>query len=245
MEQIGGSPRIARTDLDTENVVVHDLQVNIYYLVTKGSVEEDIKERAKKKMLSLAAEQKATAVLQVPWPAAKEKRRSIYDEQPQLLLLPLWSTQIFYLSCSPHGNTQLLPQLWTHCTRCSKQTNGLTHFPPVEAPIAALVQPANLSLLSKDVVCPNKQCRLTEVILKKAYAASAFTAQLGSILVAYQTHLLGSIAETHKPSPQQLNEPHLVSRNLLWLSKLSGQAIGRNLVPVRRQLWLSQAQVRR
>ncbi|MGH0156053.1 UNVERIFIED_CONTAM: hypothetical protein FKN15_048780 [Acipenser sinensis] len=36
---------------------------------------------------------------------------------------------------------------------------GLTQFPPVRAPIAALVQPTNLSLLPKDAVCPNKQCK--------------------------------------------------------------------------------------
>ncbi|MGH0157187.1 UNVERIFIED_CONTAM: hypothetical protein FKN15_037303 [Acipenser sinensis] len=47
-----------------------------------------------------------------------------------------------------------------------------------------------------------------------------------SILVAYQAHLLGSIAETHKPLSQQLDELRLVSRNLLRLSKLNGQAIG-------------------
>ncbi|MGH0155117.1 UNVERIFIED_CONTAM: hypothetical protein FKN15_028696 [Acipenser sinensis] len=83
-----------------------------------------------------------------------------------------------------------------------------------------------------DAACPYKQCRLTEVILKKAYAASAFTARLGSynsILMAYQAHLLRSIAEAHKPSSQQLDELCLMSRNLLWLSKLSGQVLGRNL----------------
>ncbi|MGH0144223.1 UNVERIFIED_CONTAM: hypothetical protein FKN15_002638 [Acipenser sinensis] len=43
-----------------------------------------------------------------------------------------------------------------------------------------------------------------------------------------------------------LDELHLISRNLLRLSKLSGQAIGRNLaalVAAHRQLWLSQARV--
>ncbi|MGH0143848.1 UNVERIFIED_CONTAM: hypothetical protein FKN15_021103 [Acipenser sinensis] len=109
---------------------------------------------------------------------------------------------------------------------------GLNHFSPVEAPIASLVQPANLSLLFKDAACPNKQCRGTEVILKKVYTASAFSARLGSnniFPVAYQAHLLGAIAETHKPSSLQLDELRLISQNLLRLSKLNGQAIGRNL----------------
>ncbi|MGH0123752.1 UNVERIFIED_CONTAM: hypothetical protein FKN15_058949 [Acipenser sinensis] len=124
---------------------------------------------------------------------------------------------------------------------------GLTNFPPVEAPIAALVQAANLSLLSKDVACLNKQCRVTEVILKRAYVASAFTTRPGiynSFLVVYQVYLIRSITETNKPLSQQLDELCLISRNLLWPSKLSGQSIGRNLaglVASHRQLWLAQA----
>ncbi|MGH0168222.1 UNVERIFIED_CONTAM: hypothetical protein FKN15_059870 [Acipenser sinensis] len=123
---------------------------------------------------------------------------------------------------------------------------GLNHFPPVETSIAALVQTANLSLLSKDAVCPNKQCRVTEVILKKAYAASAFSARLGnynSILVAYKAHLVRSFTDL-SPSVQQLDELRLISRTLLWLSKFSRQAVGRNLaalVAAHRQLWFSQA----
>ncbi|MGH0128082.1 UNVERIFIED_CONTAM: hypothetical protein FKN15_004522 [Acipenser sinensis] len=64
--------------------------------------------------------------------------------------------------------------------------------------------------------------------------------------IAYQAHLIGATAETHKPSSLQLDELCFISRNLLRLSKLSGQAIGRNLaalVAARRQLWLSQARV--
>ncbi|MGH0129769.1 UNVERIFIED_CONTAM: hypothetical protein FKN15_059453 [Acipenser sinensis] len=40
----------------------------------------------------------------------------------------------------------------------------------VEASIVALVQVPNLALLSKDAACPNKQCQVSEVILKKAYS---------------------------------------------------------------------------
>ncbi|MGH0138196.1 UNVERIFIED_CONTAM: hypothetical protein FKN15_066747 [Acipenser sinensis] len=59
-------------------------------------------------------------------------------------------------------------------------------------------------------------------------------------------HSRSADRETHKPSSQQLNELRLSSRNLLRLSMLSGQMIGRNLaglVAARRQLWLSQAHV--
>ncbi|MGH0120193.1 UNVERIFIED_CONTAM: hypothetical protein FKN15_006354 [Acipenser sinensis] len=63
---------------------------------------------------------------------------------------------------------------------------------------------------------------------------------------AYQAQLMESLSENHRPSSQQLEELRLINRNLLWLSKLSGQAIGRNLaalVAACRQLWLSQARV--
>ncbi|MGH0128728.1 UNVERIFIED_CONTAM: hypothetical protein FKN15_035966 [Acipenser sinensis] len=46
-----------------------------------------------------------------------------------------------------------------------------------------------------------------------------------------------------RPSPQQLDELHLVNKNLLHVSKLNGQAVGINLamlVAARRHLWLSQ-----
>ena len=66
------------------------------------------------------------------------------------------------------------------------------------------------------------------------------------ILVAYQSYLLRSLSESHRSSPQQLDELHLVNKNLLHVPKLNGQAVGRNLaalVAARRQLWLSQAQI--
>ncbi|MGH0175129.1 UNVERIFIED_CONTAM: hypothetical protein FKN15_073140 [Acipenser sinensis] len=101
---------------------------------------------------------------------------------------------------------------------------SLAHFPPVE------VEP-NLALLSKEATYPNKQCWVSEVILK-AYSVCAFTARLenyNSILVAYQSYLLWSLFENHRPSPQQLDELRLVNKNLLRVFKLNGQAVGRNL----------------
>ncbi|MGH0128727.1 UNVERIFIED_CONTAM: hypothetical protein FKN15_035965 [Acipenser sinensis] len=142
----------------------------------------------------------ATAVLQVPWPAAEEERRSIYDEQPTIA------------SAAPLVHADFLFELqstWEHpatAAAISRSVDslykvfeadklGLTQFPLVEAPVAALVQPANLSLL---------------------------------------------------PSTQQLDELRLINKNLLRVSKLNGQAVGRNLaalVDARRQRWLSQARV--
>ncbi|MGH0137712.1 UNVERIFIED_CONTAM: hypothetical protein FKN15_036575 [Acipenser sinensis] len=111
---------------------------------------------------------------------------------------------------------------------------GLAHFPPLEASIAVLVQAPILVLLSKDTTCPNKQCWVSEVILKRAYSASAFAAWLenyNSILVAYQSHLLRSpFSGNHRPSPQQLDELRLVNKNLLCVFKLNGQAAGEHKI---------------
>ncbi|MGH0152396.1 UNVERIFIED_CONTAM: hypothetical protein FKN15_033820 [Acipenser sinensis] len=126
---------------------------------------------------------------------------------------------------------------------------GLAHFPLVEASIAALIHATNLALLSKDGACCIKQCQVSEVILKRSYSAGPYTAQLGnynSILVTFQSHLLQSLSTNHRPSPQQLDELHLVNKNQLCVSEVNGQTVGRNLaalLAVRRQLWLSQARV--
>ncbi|MGH0177841.1 UNVERIFIED_CONTAM: hypothetical protein FKN15_075923 [Acipenser sinensis] len=113
----------------------------------------------------------------------------------------------------------------------------------------SLVRAPKLGLLTKAATCPNKQCWVSEVILNRAYSAGAFTTRLvnyHSILVAYQACLLKALSESHRPLPQQLEELRLVIKNLLRISKLNGQAVGRNLaalIAARRQLCLSQAQV--
>ncbi|MGH0137174.1 UNVERIFIED_CONTAM: hypothetical protein FKN15_007231 [Acipenser sinensis] len=92
---------------------------------------------------------------------------------------------------------------------------GLAHFPPVEASIATLVQTPNLALLSKDAACPNRQCRVSELILKRAYSANTFATRLGnfnSILVAYQSHLLG-------PSLRTTGPHHNSWMSCAWLSQ--------------------------
>ncbi|MGH0174112.1 UNVERIFIED_CONTAM: hypothetical protein FKN15_005294 [Acipenser sinensis] len=102
---------------------------------------------------------------------------------------------------------------------------GLDNFPLVEASIAALVQAHHLR---------NQKL---------------FAARLGNyngILVAFQSHLLQSLSENHRLSPQELDELHLVNYNLLRLSKLNGQAVGRNLATLissHMKLWHSEARV--
>ncbi|MGH0137008.1 UNVERIFIED_CONTAM: hypothetical protein FKN15_061972 [Acipenser sinensis] len=132
---------------------------------------------------------------------------------------PRKCTWIFFLRSSCPAVTQSIDTLYrVH----DAEKLSLAQFPPVEASVAALVQAPNLVLLSKDTTCPNKQCWVLKAILKRAYSASAFAAQLSnynSILVAYQSHLLRSLSDNHKPSPQQLEELHLFNKNLLCVSK--------------------------
>ncbi|MGH0153295.1 UNVERIFIED_CONTAM: hypothetical protein FKN15_024430 [Acipenser sinensis] len=66
---------------------------------------------------------------------------------------------------------------------------GLASFPPVGAAFAALVKTSTLSGLTKDPACLNKQCRITEVHLKKGYAAATEAVRLSnmaSLLTVYQ-----------------------------------------------------------
>ncbi|MGH0142675.1 UNVERIFIED_CONTAM: hypothetical protein FKN15_003028 [Acipenser sinensis] len=99
--------------------------------------------------------------------------------------------------------------------------------------------------LSKDPVCPNGQCRITEAHLKKAYAAKAQVTRLtntGGLLTAYLDGMLCLVTV-----PELLaSELRAVSGTLLQISGFQGQALGRSLaglVVERRQLWLSQARV--
>ncbi|MGH0120175.1 UNVERIFIED_CONTAM: hypothetical protein FKN15_065936 [Acipenser sinensis] len=76
-------------------------------------------------------------------------------------------------TCSPPGDTwQTTPAVSLIIENLYGVHNGekmgFAHFTLVEASIASLVQVSNLALLSKDVSCPNKQCCVTKVLLKKS-----------------------------------------------------------------------------
>ncbi|MGH0172147.1 UNVERIFIED_CONTAM: hypothetical protein FKN15_066188 [Acipenser sinensis] len=75
---------------------------------------------------------------------------------------------------------------------------GLELFPPVDAAFTALVRTPTLSGLTKDPACPNKQCRITEVHLKKGYAAATEAVRLSnvaSLLTVYQATLIRDLPE--------------------------------------------------
>ncbi|MGH0116147.1 UNVERIFIED_CONTAM: hypothetical protein FKN15_074788 [Acipenser sinensis] len=172
--------------------------------------------------LSLSAElmaliKRATAVLQVPWCTECEARQSIFDDEPATSPTspPVHPDFLFEIQSSwghPATAPAVSQSMDTLYMVHDAEKLDLAQFPPVKASIAVLVQAPNLALLSKASICPNKQCRVSEMILKRAYLASAFTAWLGnfnSILVDYQSHLL-LLSDNHRPSPLQLDELCLV-----------------------------------
>ncbi|MGH0115425.1 UNVERIFIED_CONTAM: hypothetical protein FKN15_000060 [Acipenser sinensis] len=124
---------------------------------------------------------------------------------------------------------------------------GLASFPPDDAAFAALVKTPTLSGLVKDLACPNKQCRTTEIHLKKGYLAATEAVRLSnvaSLLSVYQASLVKDLPE--HPSASLRAELALVAQFLVKIAQLNARAQGRSiasLVVARRQLWLSQARV--
>ncbi|MGH0146661.1 UNVERIFIED_CONTAM: hypothetical protein FKN15_038603 [Acipenser sinensis] len=161
--------------------------------------------------LSLSAElilliKRATATLQVQWPALGGTRQSIFDDEATTSpISPPVHLDFLYEIQSSWDHPAMAPAV--SCTMDTiymvhdAEKLGLAHFLPVEANIAALVQAPNLVLLSKDTACQNKQCWVFEVILKRAYSAGAFATQIGnytSILIDCHPHLLLSLSMNHR-----------------------------------------------
>ncbi|MGH0166588.1 UNVERIFIED_CONTAM: hypothetical protein FKN15_050982 [Acipenser sinensis] len=95
---------------------------------------------------------------------------------------------------------------------------GLASFPPVDAAFTTLVKTPTLSGLTKDPACPNKQCRTTEVHLKKGYAAATEAVKLSnvaSLLTVYQAALISDLPEC--PSAALRSELGMVSQLLVKL----------------------------
>ncbi|MGH0137128.1 UNVERIFIED_CONTAM: hypothetical protein FKN15_015824 [Acipenser sinensis] len=75
---------------------------------------------------------------------------------------------------------------------------GLASFPSVGAVFAALLKTPTLSGLTKDPACLYKQCRITEVHLKKGYTAATEAVRLSnvaSLLTVYQAALIRDLPE--------------------------------------------------
>ncbi|MGH0171517.1 UNVERIFIED_CONTAM: hypothetical protein FKN15_061754 [Acipenser sinensis] len=176
---------------------------------------------------------RANDALRVPWPSATVERCSVYDERKELpseappIHPDFW--QELTSSWKHPATAPAVPRSGTTYRVHEGDKMGLVQFPPVGSTIPALAQPANLALLSKDAACPNKQCRVTEVLLKKAYSANAFVARLSNYntcLVAYQSH------------PRLVGAHHYTSGILLTIQPFGGWSIRWSGTPVPTTHWL-------
>ncbi|MGH0147494.1 UNVERIFIED_CONTAM: hypothetical protein FKN15_055348 [Acipenser sinensis] len=173
--------------------------------------------------------ERATRHLGIEWQAVELPRRSLF-ESPSVQS-PLPRTLPAFPDFIKEGPSEA----------------GLASFPPVDAAFAALVKTPTLSGLVKDPACPNKQCRTTEIHLKKGYLAATEAVKLSnvaSLLTVYQASLVKDLPEHLSASLRA--ELALVAQFLVKIAQLNAQAQGRSiasLVVARRQLWLSQARV--
>ncbi|MGH0135745.1 UNVERIFIED_CONTAM: hypothetical protein FKN15_065607 [Acipenser sinensis] len=95
--------------------------------------------------------------------------------------------------------------------------------------------------LARDPACLNPQCKVTEMHLKRAYAAEAQATSLSNTASVLTAYLDGMLCEALLPEPVA-KELRLMSSTLLQISGLQGQALGwslASLIVACRQLWLS------
>ncbi|MGH0128055.1 UNVERIFIED_CONTAM: hypothetical protein FKN15_036100 [Acipenser sinensis] len=142
-------------------------------------------------------------------------------------------------------------QLWLSQARVQEHDKA----PLLDAPITPghTFGPAVEEMLQRsakareDPTCPNKQCRITEVHLKRGYSAATEAVRLSnlaSLLSVYQAALIKDLPDY--PSVSLRAELGLIAQLLVKLAQLNARAQGRSiasLVVARRQLWLSQARV--
>ncbi|MGH0170314.1 UNVERIFIED_CONTAM: hypothetical protein FKN15_070051 [Acipenser sinensis] len=180
--------------------------------------------------------ERATNFLQVPWKAVSEQRRSVF-RPAQSSTPPAFSSVPRLTGGGPECGRTCLHGRCRGGRAGTVPASGLHHSGPSASP--------PVGGLSKDPVCPNSQCRITEAHLKKAYAAEAQVTRLaitGGLLTAYLDGMLHSVT---LPEPLASELP-AVSGTLLQISGFQGQTLGRSLaglVVARRQLWLSQVRV--
>ncbi|MGH0131054.1 UNVERIFIED_CONTAM: hypothetical protein FKN15_030216, partial [Acipenser sinensis] len=197
--------------------------------------------------------ERATCHLGLEWPATEQPRRSLFEsplaQGQQSRTLPAFPDFIKEVQ-STWGTPASAPATSRKAAAFTMQgasEAGLASFPPVGAAFAALVKSPTLSGLVKDPTCPNKQCRTTEVHLKRGYSAATEAVRLSnlaSLLSVYQAALVRDLPDY--PSVSLRTELGLIAQLLVKLAQLNARAQGRSiasLVVARRQLWLSQARV--
>ncbi|MGH0118163.1 UNVERIFIED_CONTAM: hypothetical protein FKN15_044465 [Acipenser sinensis] len=197
--------------------------------------------------------ERATRHLGIQWPAAEQPRRSLFEsplaQGLQSRTLPAFPDFIKEVQSTweTPASAPATSRKAAAFTMQGASEAGLASFPPVGAAFAALVKSPTLSGLAKDPTCPNKQCRTTEVHLKRGYSAATEAVRLSnlaSLLSVYQAALVKDLPDY--PSVSLRAELGLIAQLLVKLAQLNARAQGRSiasLVVARRQLWLSQARV--
>ncbi|MGH0167892.1 UNVERIFIED_CONTAM: hypothetical protein FKN15_056590 [Acipenser sinensis] len=114
------------------------------------------------------------------------------------------------------------------------QEAGLGIFPTIGYTVTVLVQGSTFTKGDKDPTCPSKPYRMTDAMLKKAYASAALSAQAANamaILVRYQNQLAERLQV--RATQTDTGELQAVAKAMTGLIGELGQASGRSLaVPV-------------
>ncbi|MGH0157718.1 UNVERIFIED_CONTAM: hypothetical protein FKN15_038390 [Acipenser sinensis] len=156
---------------------------------------------------------RATCHLGIDWPGTELPRRSLFESpsvQPhQSRMLPAFPDFVKEVQ-STWGAPASAPVTSRKASAFTMQgasEAGLASFPPVDAAFAALVKTPTLPGLTKDPACPNKQCRTTEIHLKKGN-------ELGTI-----SQLLVKLAQLNARAQGRSIASMVVARRQLWLSQ--------------------------
>ncbi|MGH0121013.1 UNVERIFIED_CONTAM: hypothetical protein FKN15_068709 [Acipenser sinensis] len=172
--------------------------------------------------------ERATRHLGVDWPTLEPTQCSLFESssaQPlQSRMLPAFLDFIKEVQ-STWGAPAFAPATSRKASAFTMQgagEAGLASFPPVGAAFAALVKAPTLSGLTKDPLCPNKQCKITETHLKKGYAAATEAVRLSnvaSLLKVYQAALIRDLPEC--PSIALRTELGTIAQLLVKLAQLN------------------------
>ncbi|MGH0177777.1 UNVERIFIED_CONTAM: hypothetical protein FKN15_075840 [Acipenser sinensis] len=197
--------------------------------------------------------ERATRHLGIDWPVMELPRRSLFESpsvrSPLPRMLPAFPDFIKEVKSTwgaPASSLATSRKASAFAMQGASEA-GLASFLPVDAAFAALVKTLTLSGLVKDPACPNKQCKTTEIHLKKGYLAAIEAVRLSnvaSLLSVYQASLVKDLPE--HPSASLRAELVLVAQLLVKIAQLNARAQGwsiASLVVARRQLWLLQARV--
>ncbi|XP_066547654.1 uncharacterized protein LOC136714203 [Amia ocellicauda] len=187
--------------------------------------------------------------LQLPWPSDPAQlcsrfERGQHSQQPTRLLPYL---------------LEELRAVWDHAPALARRGEayartqgmaeaGLVEFPQVNSTIPTLVSLPLLSAQPCNLTCPNRECHVTETLLRRAYKTGAQAARLRNTesLLALYLSQLAEPSEHHSasPTPPPISEIAAAADQLVTVIRQGIRVTGRSLatiVAACRQLWLSQA----